>query len=360
MLLGEYFGRRHERALPAGVDGSGGRECCHHRLARADVALQQPVHWLRLCQVARNFGFDPVLRGRRRERQRGEQPGAQAIGVGCESVDCESRRNERSALAPRHRLRELLREQLFELEPLPRRVAAVFKRLQVGVGQRLVQKQQRLAQARQARRHAAFGQEFAERRARQRPSHRLSQIGLGQLRAGRVDGRERGRQRRRCVHHFHHRMHHLAPEEAATQLAAHAQTLARRHGLLLRGVEVEEAQHQLAAAVLQRHEQLAARALLDAASDHHAFNLHRLGLARLRDRHHARLVFIAQRQVQGEVDVAQQAELFKGSLGAGFLALRHGGVEGGRVRHMGHGTILPACRNTASPLPTSTSPCRPN
>ena len=44
VLLGQDFGRRHQRALPAGVDGDRRRQRRDHGLARADIALQQPVH----------------------------------------------------------------------------------------------------------------------------------------------------------------------------------------------------------------------------------------------------------------------------------------------------------------------------
>ena len=44
VLLGERLGRRHQRALPPGLDRAQQRVERDHRLARADVALQQPPH----------------------------------------------------------------------------------------------------------------------------------------------------------------------------------------------------------------------------------------------------------------------------------------------------------------------------
>ena len=44
MLLGEHFGRRHERALVAALHRDEQRRERDDGLARADVALQQAVH----------------------------------------------------------------------------------------------------------------------------------------------------------------------------------------------------------------------------------------------------------------------------------------------------------------------------
>ena len=51
MLAREDFGRRHQRGLAAGLDHGGRGEQRDHRLAGADVALQQPQHALRLGEV---------------------------------------------------------------------------------------------------------------------------------------------------------------------------------------------------------------------------------------------------------------------------------------------------------------------
>ena len=89
---------------------------------------------------------------------------------------------------------------------------------------------------------------------------------------------------------------------------------------------MQEPQHQIAGAVVQAHEQLAAGARLHLAISHHAFNLRRDGVVERADGHQARLVFITHRQVQGEVDRAYQAELFHGALRPGDCrGLRGGG-----------------------------------
>ena len=76
MLLGEDFGRRHERDLVARLDGLQRRQRGDDGLAAADIALQQALHRLAARQVAPDLGDDALLRARERERQ----PLAQCVG----------------------------------------------------------------------------------------------------------------------------------------------------------------------------------------------------------------------------------------------------------------------------------------
>ena len=69
VLLGEHLGRRHQRALPAGLDGAQQRRERDDGLAGADVALQQPLHRRRPREVAVDLGDRPLLRVGERERQ---------------------------------------------------------------------------------------------------------------------------------------------------------------------------------------------------------------------------------------------------------------------------------------------------
>jgi len=87
-----------------------------------------------------------------------------------------------------------------------------------------------------------------------------------------------------------------------------------------------------------------ARAELDAAVADHAFDLHGVAFARVGDARQPRLVLIAQRQVQREIDVAQEAELFHRALRRRFRLGRRGGGRGDVADGggLGHGTILPA------------------
>ena len=215
------------------------------------------------------------------------------------------------ALLPRRLLGDLLGQQLVKLQPLPGGVAAVLQACQVCIGWRMVQPLQRLAQRQQARRQQVLRHHLGQRHAGHGAGHHLAQIGLRQLRHGRVDRRQRAGQRRAGIHRLECRMHHLAPEKPSTHLAADAQPGAGRHRLLLRRVKVQEAQQQLAAVVGQPHQQLATRAQLDPGVQHLALDLRRLALAHRRDRGQPGFVLVAQRQVQGQVDVAAQAEFFQ-------------------------------------------------
>ena len=310
MLFGQDFGRRHQGALPAGVDRHGRSQRGDHGLARADIALQQSMHRLRPRQIAGDFLTDTPLRVGQRERQHRQQLLMDAATRGVQR-----RRLQPRPLALRLQLAQLLSQQLVELQPLPGRMALIFQCSQASLRRRMVQKHQGFTQGRQLRWHHADGQQFFEGRALQRRSHRAAQIGLRQAGAGRVDRAQGAGQRGVLVDRLEGRVHHLAAEEAMAQFAAHAQPLTDRHASLLGGVEVDEAQQQLAAFVLELDQQLPAPAQVDMAFAHQALALHRLPFMGLGDRRDAGFVFVAQRQVQGEIDVAQQAKLFQRFLG---------------------------------------------
>ena len=70
MLARQDFGRRHQRRLAAAFDDGRGRKQRDHGLARADVALQQAQHALRLGQVGGDVGDGVCLRFRERVGQR--------------------------------------------------------------------------------------------------------------------------------------------------------------------------------------------------------------------------------------------------------------------------------------------------
>ena len=288
MLLGQDLGRRHQRALPAGVDRARGGERGDDGLARADVALQQAVHRHAAAEVGVDLGADAALRARELERQRATQ-GLVQLAV---------RRRERRralalALALGEQLRELLRQQLVELEALPRGMRSVLERGRGEAGRRLVQMGERFAQGRQPARHDAGRQVLVEVGARAPRRDRLAQGRLRQLHRARVDRRQRGRQRRFGRHDLERRVDHLDAEEAAARLAARAHALAGRERLLRRRVEVEEAQHQIAAVVGDLDDELAARPELDARVGDDAFDLAGVAVVQRRDRHDARLVLVA-------------------------------------------------------------------
>ncbi len=66
MLARQDFGRRHQCRLRAGLGRARHRQQRHHRLAGADIALQQPQHALGPGQVGEDFVDGPLLRSRQR------------------------------------------------------------------------------------------------------------------------------------------------------------------------------------------------------------------------------------------------------------------------------------------------------
>jgi len=68
MLLGQYLGRRHQRALMAALHRREQRRHRHHRLARAHIALQQTVHRVRPGQVGLDLLDGAALGTRQWER----------------------------------------------------------------------------------------------------------------------------------------------------------------------------------------------------------------------------------------------------------------------------------------------------
>ena len=121
-------------------------------------------------------------------------------------------------------------------------------------------------------------------------------------------------------------MQHLAPNKSPLHLAAYTQPYAHGQGLLVRGVEAEEAQLAGVGPVVHRHQQLAAPVQRDLAVGDRGLYLHRLALACIGQAGDAGFVLVAQRQMQGQIDVAAQSEFEQGFLGG--IELRGGGNHG--------------------------------
>ena len=109
-------------------------------------------------------------------------------------------------------------------------------------------------------------------------------------------------------------MHHLAAQKAAANLTTHPHTRAQVQGFLVRRIKVDEAQHAGVAAVVHRHMQLPARPERDLAVRYLRLDLHRLAVPRVFEQGDARLVLVAQGQVQRQIDVAAQAHFFERTL----------------------------------------------
>ena len=267
MLLGQDLCGRHQRALPARVDRNGGGERGHHGLARAHIALQQPVHGHGARQVARDFLAHAALCAGETERQRRQQLLVQGQGQGgsgrCSSRSRrERRRPQVRPLAPGHELRQLLRQQFLGLQALPGRVAAVFELRHRDIGRRMMQERQRIAKT--PRRGDVISasrtgrKRLREVRPRHPARHRPAQVGLRQPGPRGVNRRQRRRQL--AARGMKAGVHHRQAHETTAHLAPRTDAVAHRQRLLLRRVEAEKAQHAGVRTIVHRHQQLPARA----------------------------------------------------------------------------------------------------
>ena len=73
MLIGEQFGRRHQRDLPAHLHGLSRGQRGDQGLAAAHIALHQAQHRRREREIPLDLAQHPLLRPRRAKRQRGQQ-----------------------------------------------------------------------------------------------------------------------------------------------------------------------------------------------------------------------------------------------------------------------------------------------
>ncbi len=107
------------------------------------------------------------------------------------------------------------------------------------------------------------------------------------------------------------------PKWPFAHFAEHAHAPPRRERLLLARVEVEEAQHELraaaeiVAAVLEHRDELAPRTVLDLGADDRALGLLLRAGRERGERHEARVILVAQRQVEDQVLLARDAEARK-------------------------------------------------
>ncbi len=113
VLLGEDLGRRHEGALPPGLDRPEQRRQRDDGLPGADVALQQPLHRRRAREIAVDLGDRPFLRLGQGEGQH-RAVALQELAAGRQRLG-----DQLLALGRPARERELEDEELVEGEPLP-------------------------------------------------------------------------------------------------------------------------------------------------------------------------------------------------------------------------------------------------
>ena len=140
----------------------------------------------------------------------------------------------------------------------------------------------------------------------------MRSVSCAESRGRRIDRRQPVGQRRAVADDLELRMHDLEAEVAGAHVAEHAHALARLQRLLLARIEREEAQHELrargASGSAISADELPPRPVLDLGAHDHALGLHGEARLQARERHEARVVLVAQRQVQDEVCVARDAE----------------------------------------------------
>ena len=338
MLLGQDLGGRHERHLTTALDGLQRRERGDHRLARADVALQQPLHRRHALEIVRDLPHHARLRAGQLERQAREQRGRER------ARPCQHRGVARCARLAVRLHRQLLGEQFVELEPCPRGMRARVERPARDRGEprrRVMEELDGIAELPlPPAPHEVLGQRF--RRAagvgRDGPVDDPAQRVLRKPGRRRVHGRQPVGKRRAVVDDAKLRVHDLRSVVALAHLAVDAHAMAGLQRLLLARIEGEEAQRELrgpapAPVIVARRghdaaDQLAARTVLDVGRSDDALGLHRVADLDLAQRNELRVVLVAQRQVQHEVLLARDAELREplGETGAGRGAL--GGLGG--------------------------------
>jgi len=326
MLLGEDFRGRHESRLPAALDGLAGRQGGDDGLAAAHVPLQQALHGMGLGQVPGDLLPHPLLGPGELEGKLAQQLPRQGAG---------GIQPRRPLFPPRQvgpAQGQLLGQQFVELDAAPGRVAVVLQGKFIDPGGRRVQQsgagseglqvqglQLRLVQGVG---QVGLGQGLADK---------LAQGGLGQAGSGGIDRRQGLGQGTPLLHRLVAGMDHLAAEEAAPDLAEDPQLAALVPGrfqlLDLTAVEIEEAQPQFPRVVLAAGHQLAPGAELDGDVGDPHLHLHRLVPGRLIDRHHRRLVLVAQGKMQQQIVARVQPQLAQLLLqGAGPLGWRLGGL----------------------------------
>ena len=109
-------------------------------------------------------------------------------------------------------------------------------------------------------------------------------------------------------------MHHGESHEPPFDFASGPNHLTYGQGLLLRRIEAEKPQNAGVGAVIDRDKQLAPRAQLDFHRDHRSFNLNGIAFAGIAQLDDAGFVFVAQGNVQGQINVARQTHLAHGFL----------------------------------------------
>ena len=268
------------------------------------MVLHESLHRVPLHQVAQYLVHRTRLCARQLEGQALRESAEKS------AVGAQHRRSAPAAVAIGKAQRQLLREQLVELHPPPRRMGAFAQQSGIDAGRRPVQEPQGLVERwqgitlAQLRRHGVV-----ERPGVERFEHLDAQRGLRHAGGCGIDRRQRVGQRLVVGDDAVARMRHLDAEPAAADLAegAHLATLLDRalELLQLAAVEVEEAKDD----AIGMHDQLAPRPEGDFGALDARFNQHGRARRCAIGRRHPGLVLVAVRQVQHEVEARAQPEL---------------------------------------------------
>ena len=303
MLFGKDLGRCHQGCLITRFNGLTGGQRCDHRLAAADIALQQPLCWLGSLQVLLDLAPDTLLCGREVKRQ------ATAQLLGQKPRRLQARRILLAAQAIGAAKGQLLGDQFIELDSTPGGLILCLQGGHGNSGSRAMQRTDGLCQRRQP--HLFWIKRIGEVNDRQRGTDQAPQVGLRHTGRGRIDrGQRAGQTVTRC-HHAIARMNHFVSEIAPPDFTKQTQRpplIARRLQLLeLASVEVEKTDAQLTGGIGKSRHQLTPRPILNRDVDDSRFKLYRTGVERVGNRPDRRLVFVSQRQMQRQIDVAVQA-----------------------------------------------------
>ena len=326
MLLGEDLGGSHQGRLITRFDRMQHGQRGHHRLAAADVALQQALHRMRLIEVAGDFLPGTLLRPGQAKGQCGQQRRGQ--GRRRLQAWCAARTSGGISAAQA----ELLRQQFVELNPAPGRIVAGFERCLRHLRRRVVQALDGGSEIRQAQSfEQGCRQGVRQIGAVERPRNQASQSGLTEPGGGWINRSQAFRQRLACADHMKARMNDFRTEIALMQFAKNAQARANLHGLLLIRIEVEKPHGQRAAGITDAHNQLTTWPVGNFVVDDLDVELRRNTGLRVANRRDSCFVFVAQRQVQDVVGIGAQTE--PGQPGREGVGARGLLVSQGPARH---------------------------
>ena len=307
MLLGQQFGRRHQRHLRARTQ----RQCRRRRgdrgLATADIALHEPRHRLRQGEVAVDFVEYARLRRGKSERQLQEESPLQCVAAFQRACVVGL-----GGAAQRHQ-RELVREQFLEREPSLRRMGTGRERRELGPDGRLVQEFQRGTQFRQLHRSAQFARQVIDERGVgrgfERTAHQRAQPSLRDAFGCRIDRRQRLRERFIAgADAAIFGMHDFEPERTTAHFAVATQASAARQAGALRVREMEEPERERTGAVADAHHELSPPPKHDFRQHHFAFDDHARAGLQGANRHDARAVLIPIGQHEEQVALRVHAE----------------------------------------------------